>query len=290
MPKSAKTQPRVLQSPRKRKKDLRFVIITPSYNQAKFIEETLQSVLSQPGVDVEYWVMDGKSNDGTHAVLRKFARRKFARKQLHWISAKDKGQTDALNRGLHKAHWLKSSRGELDRTIVAYLNSDDAYLPGALAQVAATFRTHVGVQWVVGDCEVIDEHGQQIHQPIAWYKRVVREVYAPWILQVLNPIPQPATFWRASVLRKVGMFNDELRYVMDYEYWLRLQRACGAPYFIDQPLAKFRVHGQSKGGRQFTAQFREQFAVAKKQGASALLLFLQRCHNWLTITTYRAIK
>jgi glycosyltransferase involved in cell wall biosynthesis len=262
-----------------KKQSTHFLIVTPSFNQAKFIRQTLKSVFMQ-NHKVRYWVMDGGSKDQTQKVLRGFG------KKIFWQSKGDKGQTDAINKGLEK---VKTKLNDPD-TIFAYINSDDYYLPGAFDAVVAAFAQYPGKQWLVGDCEIVDGKGKIIHQPIGWYKKFLRYIYFPQLILVSNPFPQPAVFIRGKAVQKVGKFNEKLRYVMDYEYWLRIQKKFGSPIFLHQKISAFRIHNQSKGGTQFHKQFAEQYKVVKSFTKNPILLLGHKIHNVLTTTTYQVIK
>lgn len=203
---------------------MKFSIVTPSFGQGRFIRATIESVLGQAGPEVQYIVMDGGSKDETVDVLRSYGNR------LHWVSEKDKGQTDAINKGLKLA----------DGDIVAYLNSDDIYLPGALAKVAAVFDQHPEVDFVYGDFQAIDEQGGLID-------RVKTIPYDPAILLYdANYICQPASFYRRSLLQKIGGFDDSLRFLMDYEFFLRASKRGVGFHMIPEELAAIRFHSNCK--------------------------------------------
>jgi glycosyltransferase involved in cell wall biosynthesis len=262
-----------------------FFIVTPSYNQRRFLQQTLESVLNQKGnFKVNYWVFDGGSTDGSPALLKKLV------KKLKWQSKKDNGQTDAINKGIKQLKlWLKQTKKNPTEVIFAYINSDDYYLPGAFQLVAKLFaRTNQA--WLVGDSLIVDENGKEIQSWVRKYKQFWRFWLSKTLLGILNPIPQPGVFIRASQILKIGLFDETLKYVMDYDYWLRLITQSGKPLVTSQPLAAFRVHAQSKGGSQFIKQFAEQFKVAKRYTRNQVILGLHRLHNALTVGMYRLLK
>lgn len=262
-----------------------FWIVTPSYNQAQFIQQTIDSVLNQDGVTVRYQVMDGKSSDGTATVLKKNG------SKFSWVSEKDNGQTDAINKGFKKLLTQSKKTASDDQNIfVAYINSDDYYLPNSFTKVAAAFVAEPKREWLVGDCVIVDDKGHEIQGFVRAYKKFLRSVFGTSILSVTNAIPQPAVFMRLSAFKRTGNFSEKLRYVMDYEYWLRLGKTSGQPIWLSRSLAAFRIHNQSKGGVNYDAQFAEEFTVAQQYVSNPLLLFLHQLHTLLIVSIYKLIK
>lgn len=198
-------------------------IITPSYNQAVYIEATIQSVVAQNYPHLEHLIIDGGSTDGTLSILQKYH-------HLNWISEPDIGQANAINKG------FKKSTGE----IVAWLNSDDIYLPGVLHRVAEFFNTYPHIDIIYGDYHLIDQHSNVL----------LRKQEIPFdyniLLYGLDYISQPTTFFRRSVFERVGYLDETLHYGLDWEYWLRLaDNGCQfahLPYY----LAATRWHTDAK--------------------------------------------
>lgn len=263
----------------KRSSQLPLVIVTPSFNQGRFIGQTIESILDQGYEPLTYYVVDGKSSDDTVNVLKRYG------SKIKWVSENDKGQTDAINKGLNLA-----CKGLPDEAIVAYINSDDYYLPGAFQTVVRLFTANSEKMWLVGDCQIVTESGKETQVGLRWYKTFWRHLLSRPVLAVLNPIPQPAVFVRVGALRKLGLFDVSLRYTMDYEYWLRLLHAFGRPIIVDQALAAFRLQASSKGMTQFDKQFAEEYEVAKRYVDSPFLLFLHRLHSTITTSIYKLIK
>ena len=263
---------------------IKFFIVTPSYNQVQFLERTIESVLQQKGdFELEYWVLDGASDDGSREILEKY------HQQLNWRSEKDEGQVDAINQGL-ELMWQE--HGAQKKLIFCYLNSDDTLEPGALQAVATQFKKNPDQDWLVGDAKIINAQDQAIQKPIQIYKKIWRRLWQVWpqAIYLLNPIPQPATFIRASLTKKIGHFKPKLKYAMDYDYWLRCLKQAGKPILLKQSLANFRIHEQTKGTTGFREQFTEQLTVATSQTQNKFLLALHRLHNQFIFFIYQLIK
>ena len=249
----------------------KFSIVTPSLNQGEFIEETIRSVLSQEYPNLEYIVMDGSSSDNTLDILRSYSDR------VKWISEKDKGQTNAINKGLHLA----------SGDILAYLNADDLLLPGALEKVAKVFMDNPSTMWVTGRCRIITENGQETRKPITAYKNLWLRMHHPCLLFITDYISQPATFWRASLLSELGDFDESLHYALDYEYFLRLNGKYPLVILPDY-LAAFRVHSQSKNANAFhrNVYVDEDRSAVYRHTKSKTLRALHNIHRWLMTTVY----
>ena len=252
---------------------LKISIITPSFNQARFIERTLESVHSQRGpFELEHIVVDGGSTDGTLDILRACTGR------LRWVSQKDNGQADALNKGLAMA----------GGDVIGWVNSDDVYEPGALAAAAEAFAAEPATQWLYGKVRIIDEHDREIRRAITRYKNLRMRRYSFSRLLRENWISQMGVLWRASAGRQVGPFRQDLHYCMDYDFWLRLgQRWPGR--FVDRYLAAFRWYTTSKSGSGFDRQFAEQYEVAATAagGEHPWALRMHRLNVMKIVAAYR---
>lgn len=198
-------------------------IVTPSYNQGQFIERTLRSVASQTGAEIEHVVFDGGSKDGTVDILKAFV------PPVRWVSQKDNGQTDAVNKG------IRATDGE----IIGWLNSDDIYYPGAVACVVAFLEQNPDVDVVYG---LADHIGLD---------DVAFEDYPtePWNLERLKEtcfICQPALFLRRRVVEQHGLLDESLHFCMDYAYWLRLGKAGVRFALLPEKLAGSRLYADNK--------------------------------------------
>ncbi len=199
-------------------------IITPSFNQARFLESTIRSVLDQDYPNFEYILVDGGSADGSEEIIRRYSDR-----LAWWVSEKDRGQTDAINKGFTHA------KGE----ILAWLNSDDTYEPHAITEAVGFLRDRPEIGLVYGDANFIDGNGHIIGRfPAAQtdYRRL-RQGYVH--------IPQQASFWRAGLWKRVCPLDPSFYFAMDYDLWVRLA-ALAPVLYIPRLWANFRLHTQGK--------------------------------------------
>lgn len=218
-------------------------IVTPSFNQGLFIEHTIQSVLSQDYPDIEYLVIDGGSTDETLQVLRRYEDR------LSWTSEPDRGQSHALNKGFQRA------KGE----ILAWLNSDDVYLPGAITDSVTFLQEHPDVDLVYGDIQFIDEHGNILAEEIR-----SRPFSLTTLLTQFGSIQQQSAFFRRRLLEKIGGINENLHYVMDTELWIRIALH-GKGHYYPGVRAQSRVHSAAK-----SMAFQPRFWAEHRQVLDAL--------------------
>lgn len=215
-------------------------IVTPSYNMARFLPETIESVLSQDYPHVQLIVMDGGSTDGTVEILKGYGER------IEWVSEKDGGQSDAVNKGFSRA------RGE----IFTFLNADDVYLPGAVRAAVEAFQAHPEVGVVYGDAWYTNEEGQPI-------RRYPVDAYDYDRLGTLCFICQPASFLRAGVWAEIGGLNRDLHLTLDYDLWLRVAKKY--PLLkIDRFLANSRMYMDNKTLGRRAEWFREIALITKR--------------------------
>jgi len=208
------------------KKLYRISIITPSFNQGQFIEQTIQSVLSQEGdFELEYFVIDGGSSDNTLDIIEEYSHRDS---RMHYVTEKDNGQADAINKG------FRFATGE----IVSWINSDDLYLPGAICKALDVFRSQNSISILYGKAHYIDESSKIIGdyktKPFD-KKRLPYDCF----------ICQPTVFMRREVLNRVGLLNSKLQCSLDYEFWMRISRVYDF-HFLNEYLACSRMYPENK--------------------------------------------
>ena len=215
----------------------RIAIVTPSFRQGHFIEETIRSILLQNYPNLEYYVMDGGSQDSTVEILRK-----YEPWLAGWVSEKDRGQTHALNKGF--------GRSSGKAAIHAYINSDDYYQPGAFEKAARAFLADPKLGIYHGRCRYITEDGTPTgtdHQGDLTSYTQVLNVWENWWRG--KQFIQPEVFWNGDLHRQIGDFREELFYVMDFEFWLRLFRAGATVRRVEDQLATFRVLASQKSAQ-----------------------------------------
>jgi glycosyltransferase involved in cell wall biosynthesis len=205
-------------------------IITPSFNQAAFILEALQSTQMQDYASYEHLIIDGLSTDGTIDLLKNLSTTSQD-SRVHWLSEKDRGQSEALNKGFRRA------KGD----IIGWLNSDDRYLPGCFAHIVRAFEQNPTVDIIYGDYRVVDESGSVI--------RTKREIgFSKFILRYHRVlyIPTTATFFRSRIFREDNWLEESLQYAMDLEFFIRLAAKGYRFKHISEVLADFRLQPHSK--------------------------------------------
>lgn len=221
-------------------------IVTPSYNQAQFLERTIQSVLDQDYPQIEYLVVDGGSTDGSVEIIKR-----FAPKLRWWTSEPDFGQTEAINKGLSRA------QGQ----ILAWLNSDDTYLPNAVSEAVAFLQAHPGVGMVYGDVNFIDDQDRLIG------KFPARQTDLKKLQGGYVHIPQQAAFFRAELWKRVGPLDPSFYFAMDYDLWVRLAKITELQYF-PHTWANFRLHSGAKTIQSDEQCWPEMLRVHYREGGS----------------------
>lgn len=199
-------------------------IVTPSYNQGAFLEETIRSVLSQQYPHVEYWIIDGGSSDGSVEIIKKYADHLAG-----WVSEPDQGQADAINKGFHMV------RGE----IVTWINSDDVYRPQAIENAVRALQSHPEVGFVYSDVDSIDANGEL-------FNRMHYDQWQLLDLMTFKILGQPSVFFRRSVLEDAGGLDASYHYLLDHHLWLRMALKTQMKYVPGQVWSAARMHASAK--------------------------------------------
>ena len=231
-------------------------IVTPSYNQGRFLRRTIDSVLNQTYPNIEYVVMDGGSTDESVDILKSYGDR------FRWVSEGDRGQTNAINKG------LATCSGQ----ILAYLNSDDTLEPRAIEQVVAFFNDHPDVDFVYGLADYIDADDARTGEYATAdysFDRLVEDCC----------VCQPAAFWRARVPQTIGVFDEALDYTMDYDYWLRIGAAGLGVRHLRKKLAHSRLYPETKTMSARGAIYAEIFAISLKHAGRVSRSYVQGYWN-----------
>lgn len=249
----------------------------PCLNCVDYIERSIRSVIEQDYEELELFIKDAGSSDGTLEIIRHYAK-KYPR-FIRWISEKDKGQAEAINTGMKK----------VNGDILTHLNADDVYKEGALRKVSEYFMKNPNVMWAYGKADIINNDDKQIRGWITAYKNFWLENYSYSTLLILNYISQMACFWRKEVAKEVGEFDINQHFVIDYDYWLRLGKKYKAGV-IHEYLSSFRITPLNKSTIGFVRQFRDEFNVAKRFTDNNLILFLHLLHYNLIIFIYSILK
>lgn len=227
----------------------RISVVTPTLNQAEFLEEAIRSVILQGYPNLEYIVIDGGSTDESIGILKR-----YSAYIDDWVSEPDEGQSQALNKGFARA----------DGAWLMWLNSDDVLLPGALHRLAAAICNNPNADWIIGHVVVTNED----LQPMRTFAPVCNT--DDWTNFLCNKrktgtsIPQPGSCWSRKAWLEAGELDETLRYVMDFEYWVRLARKGYRPLLLPEDLALFRLSSSSKSGGGMAKFIREEKVVVAK--------------------------
>ncbi|MGH2581913.1 MAG: glycosyltransferase family 2 protein [Anaerolineales bacterium] len=241
-------------------------IVTPSYNQAAYLEEAVESVLNQVYNNIQYILIDGGSTDGIAKIIKKYASRLD-----YWVSEKDRGQTDALNKGF--AH----TKGKY----CAWLNADDRLKPNAVAEAVDYLEKNSDVGMVYGDADFIDVEGNVIGRFAA------RQTDYAKLRKGYVHIPQQAAFWRASLWWQVGPLDPDVTFAMDYDLWVRLAKVSKLKY-VPRLWAEFRLHQDSKTLINDMLAWEDMLKVHKREGGSALSVIVAK--YWLRRLLFPLIR
>lgn len=224
---------------------MKISIVTPSFNQGKFLEQTIQSVLNQDYASIEYIIIDGGSTDESVDIIRRYEKH-----LAYWTSEKDRGQAHAINKGLEKA------TGD----IFAFINSDDLYLPGAFRAVAEYFRMNPSCEWLCGETMFFGPARDTVLAPTEVPKTAAHAL--SWAYKA----PQPGMFWKREIVK--DGFQERWRYCFDNELYVRLLIRGHKCEYLPVPLAAYRFHETSKTvaeGELFDHEFDEIAEIYQKE-------------------------
>lgn len=220
-------------------------VVTPSYNQAQFLEETIRSVLLQNYPNLEYIIVDGGSHDGSLEIIRK-----YVPWLTSWTSEPDAGQADAINKG-----WSQAT-GDF----ITWLNSDDLLAPGSLACTARALATNKKLDIVYGNVLLINKHSDPLPYP---YQRILARPFDLYrmIVHWQNPVPQQGFLMRRSLLQRVGTLDQNYHFTMDFEYWIRIALNGGHGFALRQTVGSFRQHPEAKTSTIQLQRIRDRYRI-----------------------------
>ena len=255
---------------------MRFSIITPNYNGALFLEQTIQSVLAQrKDIDLEYIVIDGGSTDGSLDIVNR-----YGDAITHCIVEKDTGPANAINKGLQLA----------SGDVIAWLNSDDLYFPKTLARVQDALQ-NTATAMCFGGCAIIDEQGKEIRSSITSIKELFFPLSCRFIYQCINYLSQPSLFFRRSAVERAGLLREDMVAAWDYDFILRLWHSGPVVRVKGDPLAAFRWHESSISGQNFKVQFEEEYRTAKVDaGSFSPQTFIHFLVRWGIVGAYSVMS
>lgn len=223
---------------------LKLSIITPSFNQGKFIKDTIESILCQDYSNYEHIVVDGCSKDETLEILRSYT-------HIKWISEKDNGAAEAINKGFKLA----------DGDIITWINSDDYYQKNIFGKLMNIFQSHSNIDFIYGNrTVVIPDKKKELPE------KTLKQSAERLIHYSADIVRQPCSFYRKSLLEKVGYLNESLKLVFDYELFIRIFNQT-EPYYIDENYAFQRDYGSTLTRSNMRKQAMEIFSISRKYGA-----------------------
>lgn len=258
-------------------KNPKISIVIPSYNKADFIYETLDSIAIQKYENKEVIIQDGGSSDGTVDIIKSF-HAKYP-KLFKWESKKDKGQLDAINKGMNKA------TGD----IVTYINADDVYTEGALEAVAKAYMNNPNRLWFAGKSKLIDGNSKEISPWVNYYKNILLKLNNYTFLLMVNYLMQPSVFITKKAYEKNAPFTGNERFILEYDMWLKLGRQ-EMPVVIDEEITKFRFEPGTISARQSKYLLECDLEVVKEYTSNELLLMIHKLHNSARLAVANVVK
>ena len=242
-------------------------IVIPSYNKARYIAKTLDSILEQKYNDLEVIIQDPGSTDGSLDIIKKYAE-KYP-KMIFLYKEKDSGQLDAINRGLKKA------KGD----ILTYINADDIYSKDSYKYVSEAYQNYHNALWFAGRGNVIDDEDKEIAGFITKYKNILLTLNSYYILLTTNYLMQPSVFLTKKAYKEYGNFKGTKQFVMEYEMWLRIGKV-QMPVIIPKCLSSFRLPVASIYRNEYKKTLSEDYKIVQKFTQNPVILFLHNLHSF----------
>ena len=242
-------------------------IIIPSYNKVKYIESTLKSIVKQGYKNFEMIIQDGASTDGTLEIIKKYATKYKA--FIRYESKKDKGQLDAINKGIKKA------TGD----IITFINADDEYTLGCFETVVGYYLENPGALWFAGKGIVIDENGRDMAKMVSRYKSTLLLINKYNLLLTTNYMMQPSVFLTKKAFKKYGLFRGTKFAVMEYRLWLDIGKD-GMPVVINRSLSRFRLENDTKTNKNSETLLFDDEKIVEEFTSNKLLLLLHKLNNF----------
>ena len=243
----------------------RISIVIPSYNKAQFIGKTLDSIFGQNYSNLEVIIQDGGSTDGTLDIIKSFSKKY----PIIWESKKDKGQLDAVNKGLAKA----------TGNILTFINADDVYEDGAFSEVTKSYQDNPQALWFAEQGKVIDKNGKEIAKPSTWYKNFLLSLNSRFYLLTTNYLTQPSVFFTKEAYTKYGPFEGTgSGVIMEYGFWLKLSKI-SMPVVIGKVLSSFRITDTNISSVAYKSILKEDELITKKFTKNKFILFLHKLNN-----------
>lgn len=241
-------------------------IVVPSFNKAKFIGKTLESILTQDYDNFEVIIMDGGSTDGTLRIIEKYAKR--YPEKMKYFSKKDKGQWDAINKGFTKA------KGK----ILGFINADDVYKKGALSEVARLYKLNIDALWFAGRGEVVDGEGTRIAVWPTRYKNLLLTLNFYLFFLGVNYLMQPSVFITRTAWKRFGPFIGYKNFVLEYDLWLKIART-KMPVTSVKYLSSFRIEPGTITKRSSSILLNEDEKILKKYTGNPIIILIHKLHN-----------
>lgn len=241
-------------------------IVIPSLNKAQYIEKTLQSIVGQNYPQLEVIIQDGGSTDGSLGIIRKYGQKYPG--IFYWVSRKDNGQVDAINRGLQKA------TGD----IVTYINADDIYNNNVFWNIGRVFQKYPGTLWVTGYGDIIDMNGKKFSSLVTTYKNLLLRINNFFVLLMVNYLTQPATFINKTAYLRYGPFTGTKKFVLEYDLWLKLGKV-QMPVVIRKNLASFRLTTDNISATSFRELLSLDNQIVKRHSGNWIILLFHYLHN-----------